>query len=208
MFSKNPAGSSDRAIIVGSGPSALNFVAPRGVPIIAVNGAIDWINRASYFFTLDPSPDNLRRVAHGRRRRNVRYCMALPDVEQLEKLDGIWCFRRVAERGEEPAQKGGPEWWRWRWSAKLGLCTDKNEISTGNSAYGALNLAYHLGFKHIALVGVDANQKPRVHTGGVPNNLSHLPLLFQSAREQIDVVCCGEMGGIPQMPLREWLKNS
>lgn len=49
MFSKNSVGSSDRAIIVGSGPSALNFVAPRGVPIIAINGAIDWINRASYF---------------------------------------------------------------------------------------------------------------------------------------------------------------
>ncbi|EIL22119.1 putative norphogenetic protein, partial [Escherichia coli O111:H8 str. CVM9574] len=36
--------------------------------LLAVNGAIDWLNRASYFFTLDPSPDNMRRVGRGRRR--------------------------------------------------------------------------------------------------------------------------------------------
>lgn len=84
MFPKNKFRGSDRVIIVGSGPSAANFVAPRGVPIIAVNGAIDWLNRASYFFTLDPSPDNMRRVGRGRRRRGVCYCMALPDVKERE----------------------------------------------------------------------------------------------------------------------------
>lgn len=52
MFPKNKFRGSDRVIIVGSGPSAANFVAPRGVPIIAVNGAIDWLNRASYFSPL------------------------------------------------------------------------------------------------------------------------------------------------------------
>ena len=98
MFPKNKFRGSDRVIIVGSGPSAANFVAPRGVPIIAVNGAIDWLNRASYFFTLDPSPDNMRRVGRGRRRRGVCYCMALPDVKEREVRDGVLCFRRVAER--------------------------------------------------------------------------------------------------------------
>lgn len=182
MFPKNKFRGSDRVIIVGSGPSAANFVAPRGVPIIAVNGAIDWLNRASYFFTLDPSPDNMRRVGRGR--------------------------RRVAERGMEPKNTNSPEWWAWRWSVHFGLCEDENEIASGNSAYGALNLAFHIGLKHVALVGVDATQEPRVHSGGTPKNLSHLPLLFQSAREQIDVVSCGKMGGIPQMTLKEWLKNT
>ncbi|EJN6750980.1 TPA: norphogenetic protein [Escherichia coli] len=208
MFPKNKFRGSDRVIIVGSGPSAANFVAPRGVPIIAVNGAIDWLNRASYFFTLDPSPDNMRRVGRGRRRRGVCYCMALPDVKEREVRDGVLCFRRVAERGMEPKNMNSPEWWAWRWSAHFGLCEDENEIASGNSAYGALNLAFHIGFKHVALVGVDATQEPRVHSGGTPKNLSHLPLLFQSAREQIDVVSCGEMGGIPQMTLKEWLKNT
>jgi len=186
MFPKNKFRGSDRVIIVGSGPSAANFVAPRGVPIIAVNGAIDWLNRASYFFTLDPSPDNMRRVGRGRRRRGVCYCMALPDVKEREVRDGVLCFRRVAERGMEPKNTNSPEWWAWRWSAHFGLCEDENEIASGNSAYGALNLAFHIGFKHVALVGVDATQEPRVHSGGTPKNLSHLPLLFQSAREQIE----------------------
>ncbi|AMR60021.1 MAG: alpha-2,3-sialyltransferase [Bacteriophage sp.] len=178
------------------------------MPIIAVNGAIDWLNRASYFFTLDPSPDNMRRVGRGRRRRGVCYCMALPDVKEREVRDGVLCFRRVAERGMEPNNTNSPEWWAWRWSAHFGLCEDENEIASGNSAYGALNLAFHIGFKHVALVGVDATQEPRVHSGGTPKNLSHLPLLFQSARERIDVVSCGKMGGIPQMTLKEWLKNT
>ena len=186
----------------------MNFVAPRGVPIIAVNGAIDWIDRASYFFTLDLSSQNLNRIAHGRRRRGVRYCVATPYTQKLEYNDGIWYFRRVSGSVAEPAQEGSPEWWLWRWSSKLGLCEDQNEISSGNSAYGALNLAYHLGFQHVALVGVDATQQSRVHSGGRPSNLSHLPLLFQSARKQIDVVSCGQMGGIPKMPLKEWLKNT
>ncbi|HHK9160220.1 TPA: hypothetical protein ACQZEF_005089, partial [Escherichia coli] len=142
MFPKNKFRGSDRVIIVGSGPSAANFVAPRGVPIIAVNGAIDWLNRASYFFTLDPSPDNMRRVGRGRRRRGVCYCMALPDVKEREVRDGVLCFRRVAERGMEPKNTNSPEWWAWRWSAHFGLCEDENEIASGNSAYGALNLAF------------------------------------------------------------------
>ena len=70
---KKPRGG-DRVIIVASGPSAAGFVPPRGVPIIAVNGAIDWLSRASYFFTLDPSRDNIRRLRI--RRRNVHYCSA------------------------------------------------------------------------------------------------------------------------------------
>lgn len=194
-------GSGDRVIIVASGPSAAGFVAPRGVPIIAVNGAIDWLSRASYFFTLDPSYDNLRRLRV--RRRNVNYCAAgAPDLKHVHS------FERVGERGEEPKVKGSPEWWLWRWSAKLTLSDDDTKIHNGNSAWGALGLAHLLGFKNVALVGVDATQEPRVHTGGKPNNLSHLPILFRSALPQINVVSCGALNSIPQMSLKQWLKNA
>lgn len=194
-------GSGDRVIIVASGPSAAGFVAPRGVPIIAVNGAIDWISRASYFFTLDPSQDNLRRLRV--RRRNVNYCSAgAPDLKH------VYSFERVGERGKEPEIKGSPEWWLWRWSAKLTLSDDETKIHNGNSAWGALGMAHLLGFKNVALVGVDATQEPRVHTGGTPNNLSHLPILFRSALPQINVVSCGALNSIPQMSLKQWLKNA
>ncbi|POW54661.1 norphogenetic protein [Candidatus Pantoea alvi] len=208
MFPFDNSGRGDRCIIVASGPSAYGFKAPKGVPIIAVNGAIDWIDRASFFFTLDQSAINKRRMAAGRRRRGVQYCCAEKDVSEIHKREGVWYFNRVSERGDEPEPARSPEWWVWRWSAKYGLCENKNEIANGNSAWGALNLAHHIGFKHVALVGVDATREPRAYSGGRPNELCHLPLLFQSARDQIDVVSCGKMGGIPQMTLKEWLKNT
>lgn len=137
MFPKNKFRGSDRVIIVGSGPSAANFVAPRGVPIIAVNGAIDWLNRASYFSPLIHPQTICGALVVKRRRRGVCYCMALPDVKEREVRDGVLCFRRVAERGTEPKNTNSPEWWAWRWSAHFGLCEDENEIASGNSAYGA-----------------------------------------------------------------------
>lgn len=207
MISLREGQDGDCCIIVASGPSALNFKVPDGIPVIAVNGAIDWVDRASYFFTLDLSPLNQARMSPARRRVGVRYCMASPDVCELTEIDGIWCFHRVSGQGHEPYPKRTPEWWLWRWSGKLGLEETEGQISNGNSAWGALNLAYHLGFKKVALVGVDATREPRIHTGGRPNELCHLPLLFKSALDQIDVVSCGKMSGIPQMSFEEWVKT-
>lgn len=187
-----------RAIIVGSGPSARGFQPPEGVIIIAVNGAIDWLSRADYFFTLDPSALNIRRLHY--QRHGVIYCAAGINFD----IDNVYHFKRVANRGVEPLAKSTPEWWLWRWSSTLGLSEDKHKIHTGNSAYGALGLAYHLGFTEVALIGVDANSEQRVE-GGIPGNLTHLPLLFASALSQIDVVSCGEMTGIPRMSLDNWL---
>lgn len=165
--------------------------------VIAVNGAIEWLSRADYFFTLDLSAANLKRLQN--RRKGVIYCAAGMSAPQR----GIKRYERVSKRGAEPVNNGGPEWWLWRWSAVPGLAEEKSKIHTGNSAYGALGLAYHLGFKDVALVGVDATTEERI-CGGRPNNLSHLPLLFSSALPQVNVVSCGLMAGIPQMSFGEW----
>ncbi|WP_434462186.1 hypothetical protein ACMV5L_01810 [Serratia plymuthica] len=186
-----------RAIIVASGPSAKNFSPPEGVAVIAVNGAIDWLPRADYFFTLDPSPENIRRLKN--RRPEVIYCVAGFTVQNA------FCFERVAYRnGPEPDNKDSPQWWAWRLQAVESLCTEVNKIHTGNSAWGALGLVYHLGIKQVALIGVDASEEPRVE-GGQSNNLSHLPALFSSARHQINVVSLGKLSSIPQMTLDNWL---
>lgn len=189
-----------RAIIVASGPSARNFTPPPGITIIAVNGAIEWLPRADYFFTLDPSTDNIARL------RNKRDGVIYHAAGLKNPIAGVIAYRRLARRGPEPQVKGTPEWWLWRWSAVCGLSEDKNEIHSGNSAYGALGLAYHLGFREVALIGVDATHQPRIE-GGTSNNLSHLPLLFASARQQIDVVSCGKLTGIPQMSLEAWCRR-
>lgn len=188
-----------RAIIVASGPSAVGFVPPENIPIIAVNGAIEWVSRADYFFTLDLSHVNRKRIFQ--KRHGVKYFYAASDHE----IPGVNYLYRVAYRGEEPSDRFTPEWWLWRWSCVLGLSDNKSTIHTGNSAYGALGLAYHLGFTDVAMVGVDGSNACRIE-GGRPNNLTHLPLLFASALNQIRVVSCGELTGIPRVPLENWLK--
>jgi len=187
----------ERAIIVASGPSAKGFTPPEDVIVIAVNGAIDWIPRADYFFTLDPSTENMKRLTY--RRPGVIYCVAgfsVPDA---------LCFERIAYRSyPEPHDKNSPEWWAWRLQAVEKLCTEADKIHTGNSAWGALGLAYHLGIKRAALIGVDASDETRIE-GGKSGNLSHLPSLFSSATQQIDVVSLGKLNSIPQMTLADWL---
>lgn len=164
--------------------------------IIAVNGAIDWLSRADYFFTLDPSPVNLRRL--NQRREGTTYCAAGISVP------GVLSYERVSGRDAEPQPRGCPAWWLWRWSAVKTLASVPGKIHSGNSAWGALGLAYHLGFTDVALVGVDGTTAARIE-GGVCNNLSHLPLLFASALPQINVVSCGGLTGIPQITFKEWV---
>lgn len=202
MLQKRKTGNGTRGIVVGSGPSARGFAPPDGVTIIAVNGAIEWLPRADYFFTLDPGADNLRRLHNPV--PDIHYCAAVPEGTVLPAH--VKRLVRVSDRGREPVSHGSPEWWLWRWSAVTGLSERPGYIHSGNSAYGALGLAYHLRFTEVALVGVDGTDDPRVE-GGMPRNLSHLPLLFASALHQINVVSCGELTGIPQQPLEDWLNG-
>lgn len=197
---------SNRCVIVGSGPSAKGFIPPPGLKVIAVNGAIQWLPRADYFFTLDHSRVNMLRLL--KRRPGVEYHAAFPRSQWL-KMQGIRFYDRVAEDASksEPRIKHSPEWWLWRWGAKLGLSESKAVIHTGNSAYGALGLAYHLGFTSAALIGVDGTRDRRIE-GGHPMNLDHLPLLFASARPQIKVVSCGQLDGIPRMKFADWYRNT
>lgn len=189
-------------IIVASGPSARGFTPPVDLPVIAVNGAIDWLSRADYWFSLDPSPANLHRVNNPR--PGVEYHVAFPHPRAKTYL-------RLAKRGNPPAKTSSPEWWLWRWSGIPGICKLPGAIHTGNSSWGALQLAYKLGASKVILVGVDASGHERVE-GGKPNNLDHLPLLFNSSLGDIKAVNCGHMvSQLPRMTIEEgvrWLKAS
>lgn len=160
-------------MIVANGLSAkLVLYEEVSCPIIAVNGSIDWLPRADWWFTLDMSAENRQRFE--RQRPAVKY-IACGEPGHV---------RRVSHRGAEPADKSSPEWWLWRWSAKLGLSEDPGAIHTGNSAYGALGLAYHMRPKRIVLCGVDADDQPRID-GQMTRSLAHLPMLFESAVPQL-----------------------
>ncbi|MAY26188.1 MAG: norphogenetic protein [Polycyclovorans sp.] len=160
-------------LIVANGQSARLVDFDRiKAPIIAVNGAIDWLPRADLWFPLDMSEENRQRF--DRQRPAVKY-IACGEPGHV---------RRVSHRGAEPADKSSPEWWRWRWSANLGLSEDPGAIHTGNSAYGALGLAYHMRPKRIVLCGVDADDQPRID-GKMTRSLAHLSMLFESALPQL-----------------------
>lgn len=193
-----------RAVIVGSGPSAAGFTPPAGVVVIAVNASIRWLPRADHWFTLDPSPDNIDIMR--RKRDGVRYWCACPDDTKLPA--GVNRLVRVADREESPLSMTGPDYWLWRLSCVKGLALNMPNIHTGNSAYGALGLAYHLGAEKVALIGVDATTEPKIDGSNCLTDLSHLPPLFGSAVNQIDFVSCGKMGGygIKQMTPQEGIE--
>ncbi|MCP3681831.1 MAG: norphogenetic protein [bacterium] len=158
----------DKIIIVCSGLSAQGFKPPGNIPVIAVNGAIDWLCSANYFFTLDPSEVNRERMLS--RREGVKYYAAynepIPNITMLERI-------------EYPTMGIGG-----RFAGVAGLSRDKNKINTGNSAYGALGLAFNMGAKKIVIVGLDG-KSDRVE-GGRSKDLSHLPILFSTALSQLD----------------------
>ena len=196
-----------RVVIVASGPSARGYVPPENVTVIAVNGAIEWLPRADYFFTLDLSPENMRRLNNPR--DGVLYTYA---DSALSPRFGVsakpYYFERISDLPFNNPVEYSPQWWANRWRCKLGLSNDFGKIHTGNSAWGALGLAKHIGATRVALVGVDASDEPRID-GGRSKNLSHMPLLFESAIGQIDFINRGKMKSrVPEMSIKKgmaWL---
>jgi hypothetical protein len=169
----------DRIAIVASGPSARGFSAPPGVTVIAVNGTIEWLPTADYWFTLDPGQRNRARMLN--RRPGTVYFAAVPSTfgTASAPLTGM----------RQPAPAGIRYLLRMTGngvlSAKTGLSDHPGQIHTGNSAYGALGLAYLMGARRIALFGVDASHARRIE-GGRSSNLDHLPALFATAASQLD----------------------
>jgi hypothetical protein len=171
-----------KVAIVANGPSLRRVQIPRmpGVLVIAVNGAIEWCDAADWFFSLDPS--RYVRGLVNRPRPGVRYFMAVPEdygtpsakspAHRVTRLSHVTYLRRVTGNGVR--------------GSRLGLSEDPAAISTGNSAYGALGLAYHQRPEKIALFGVDATARGYAYAPGRPRwSLAHLPELFASALPQL-----------------------
>lgn len=180
----------DTVAIVADGPSAAELRGvsfPPDVYVLAVNGAVEWLKDApSGFFTLDPSMANRRRLRE--QRQGTRYYAAVsegfgqansrvlgyrtplePNVTWLHRIEGK----------EDRSLR-----------SRHGLSADPRGVHTGNSCWGALGVAKHLGAKRIVIFGLDANQEKRT-SGGSPGGLQHLPRLFASAvpdLEGIEVV--------------------
>ena len=179
--------------VIGSGPSAkqADFKSiPVDDTVFGVNGTVEWVPRLDWWFTLDKNPKNLRRLKSPRM-KGVQCFVALPKEVKLPQ--GVKRYQRLAaehriiisRRFQRQRRHHGPQWWMWRWSAVKPLSENPNVIHTGNSLWGALQIAYHFKFKKIILVGLDGDSSNRVE-GGQPNSLLHLPILFESAVNQLN----------------------
>lgn len=191
-----------RVIIVADGPSARGFIPPVKIPVIAVNGAIEWLPRADFWFTLDPSADNIRRMSN--QKPGTRYYAAVAASTALpEGVKRLNRYSYVPDKTKEPTH-GTPSWWFWRYGCVPGLSYSWPFIHTGNSAYGAVGLAFLMGAKKILLVGVDASDEGRM-SGGHSKTLCHLPMLFASALPQVNMVSVGGLNSVPQMDMKKGL---
>lgn len=182
----------DKVIIVASGPSAhelkkeynaYEFMGIRA-HIIAVNGASEFLEGAfDSFFTLDPSPENIGRMS--KYSSHDRYC-AVDENVMVDIPEGVKTLERVSSDIVDVRPRHTPYWWFRRWGCVRGLSEDPTKIHTGNSAYGALGLAYHWRPKKILLLGLDGTTENRVTDDGPTRyNISHLPYLFTTAVPQL-----------------------
>lgn len=168
-----------RILIVGTGPSLAQVtpdeVAACGATIIAVKDAISWLRGADYWFSLDQRGLRMIESVH---RTSPRTRMIVAASEGMVVPPYVIRLHRVA-RYNGLAHRSGVE---DRWVP--GLSEDPTVIHTGNSLWGALQVAYHMTPSRIGILGLDATQEPRL-TGGEPMTLGHLPELFATSLSQI-----------------------
>lgn len=216
---------SKKCIIVASGSSSRGFIPPSDIPIIGVNGTAEWLPKMDYWFTLDPSTVNKRRMRS--LHKGTEYYMAI-DKDKMEEYErdypGVHVLERIGVDIKKPPKRNVIEKKivRGRVINRVHRVVDRNfkqpddsfakglnttpwVINSGNSAFGALGLAYHLGFTDVLLVGVDGDSKERVE-GGYSRDLSHLPQLFESAIDQINIYNAGNLSSskIPHKTIEQF----
>lgn len=145
-------------LIVGDGPSAeilRHKVLPQSIYIIGVNAASVWLPRCDAFFTC--FPDRRIRLMMQNRRVGTRYFCAAPSN-----------YGSVFGKGDMAGPREKNVTFFRRLDDQHGICPEPGVVFGGNSVWGALGLVHHMAAKRVAIVGLDANDEPRV-SGGRPN---------------------------------------
>lgn len=179
----------DTIIIVGSGPSlkGFDFSSLKGKGyIIAVNDAGKFIPYADAWFTLDPwgcgesgqqFPKNFLGDLYAAVPDDYGTHNAKSHDHRVVPNKKINYLHRI---GFHTVTDYTPrDYLTW------GLSEDKSCIKTGNSGYGALNLAYHMNPKRIFLLGLDASSGYFFDQTKHTKPLNHLPMIFRSAMAQL-----------------------
>lgn len=182
----------NKYLIVGTGPSVQRVSkydfqqVNDDVIIVSVNSSILFLPKADIWFTLDDSFRN-KKYAEIAYQNGIPVVMALDlNANSLKNKPYYFLNRRSKPKYLKRNYPETPEGWFARWGCMGGLSEDTKIIHSGNSLAGALNLVYFDRPKKVGLLGLDGSLERSVGGGHHPNNLSHLPVLFSSYKEQLD----------------------
>lgn len=147
----------NRVLIIGGGESLIGFDMNQLLDfkgaIICVNNVVFHIPRADYWITVDPMQQDKPQYALRHKVKGVYYFCAYPDTKKsvfdaqfYKAVPGVHYLERIVPMDyEDPKIKDS-----------YVLQEEKNKITTGDSCYGALGLAYHMGAREVIMLGVDA----------------------------------------------------
>lgn len=177
-------------LIVGSGPSVARVKdydyssLSENVIVLAVNTSIMFLNHADMWFSVDSSSLNIRcsKLAQD---AGIPVVWCVSDNSMVRPSVGVTIFKKKYNPKKLNRTPLCPEDWLVRWGCVLGFSDQTNVLHTGNSVYTAMNLAYLDNPRKIALLGVDGSKNRSIGGNHAPGNLTHLPLLFESAIEQL-----------------------
>lgn len=195
-------GHCDRVAIVATGPSLRFFDLEllRGLDVIAVNGAILALPfEPTAWVTIDTSPAN-RAIMRARLRwPTTEFYAAVPSDYGLgispNRRPPVEPHIRYIRRLDRLHHK------------YLGLSDDPAAVLTGNSSYGALNVAWLKGARRVALLGVDG-AGGYAWAPGAPRNLSDLPRLFGEAAQKLRNAGVEVRVGSLESKVRAWPRVS
>lgn len=187
-----------KVAIIGTGESlyGFDFRFKDDVTVITVNGAIELVPRVDFWFTLDLSARN-RRILRNRR-PDVTYYAAVPEdygtpdarIQSMRAPpeEGVKYLHRISGDGHD------------NFKTKGGIPEDKSVIHTGNSGWGAFQLALHMGATRIALFGFDG--VGLYVYGGRPRHLHMMPALFASALPYLQKHKIAVINGSPKSTIQ------
>jgi hypothetical protein len=196
----------ERVAIVATGPSlkGVDLTMPDGVSVIAVNGALPHLPRADFWFTLDPDGNNRGIMRTAIERTSTVFYAAVPPQYGQPDAD-CWWYRPDPEPRVhflEWIRGVGPK------GSKPGLSTSPTGIHCGNSAYGALGLAFLMGAKRIALLGVDGMSNRYAWGDSRCGDMQHLGWLFGTAKRQLELAGVDVIVGSPFSRVDCWPRVS
>lgn len=210
-FGSIPKLSPENVIIIGSGPSLkgfdFNLLKDNGL-VISVNNAVNAVPFSDIWFTLDPwglhGPQLPKPPFKGKLVAAVpqdfgRRDAKSPHHRKTPHRNIVFLQRLISHNLMDVSSE----------TAKIeGLSEDPRCVSTGNSGYGALNIAYHLRPQRILLLGIDCTVG-YFYTDKEKNRpLAFLPKLFESAKPQLDRANITVINGSPNSAIKTFPRHT